>query len=297
MYICKAMRVRIAPTPSGYLHIGNIYNFILNWLWARVNGGEVLLRIDDLDTTRVKDNYIEDIFRVLEWLNVDWDLGPQSVADFETHWSQKNRQNLYIQELEKLRHDNLLFACDCSRKTVQKSGRKYPDICIYKNLNFDTPKVAWKLKLGDTPTIQFYDDELGAVIIDVAACCGNFALRRNDAIPAYQIASLVDDMHFEITHICRGKDLLNSTAMQLCLANYLYIQTFKNIAFWHHSLVLNEAGEKMSKSAGISKTSITNFVSKEKIFNGFAEWMKWPVVADSLADTLSIARQDERFKI
>lgn len=94
---------RMAPTPSGFLHLGNMYNFILNWLWARANNGKVLLRIDDADTERKRKEYLDDIFRVLEKTGLDWDLGPTGPDDFERNWTQAQRNDIYASLLATLR--------------------------------------------------------------------------------------------------------------------------------------------------------------------------------------------------
>ncbi|MEQ8535610.1 MAG: glutamate--tRNA ligase family protein, partial [Imperialibacter sp.] len=93
---------RFAPTPSGFLHIGNIYSFLITWLLARKNNGQILLRIDDLDQERVRPEYVENIFRTLEWFGLDWDLGPSSVEQFEKEYSQLRRMEWYEAALQKL---------------------------------------------------------------------------------------------------------------------------------------------------------------------------------------------------
>ena len=243
-------RLRYAPTPSGFLHIGNALNFRLNWLVARQNGGKILLRIDDLDAERKRPEYIADIFESLEWLGLDWDEGPgvslseavtssrrltAMVADFEKNWSQHRRLPLYVKVLEKLRDTGLLFACRKSRRDLAPFGGHYPPEFREQNLSLDDPDVAWRIR---TP-LSFGEGLLH-----------DFIVRRRDGLPAYQVASLADDLHFGITHIVRGADLEASTAAQRWLAECLGEQDFLDIRFLHHPLLMDAAGEKLSKSAG-----------------------------------------------
>jgi glutamyl-tRNA synthetase len=244
------MITRLAPTPSGYLHQGNAFNFLLNWLMARAQGGQVLLRIDDLDAPRAKPEYVQDVFETLDWLGMDWDMGPTGPDDLATHWSQQHRHAIYHEVLQQLMLAGQLFACDCSRKDLAKSGGVYPGTCSQKHLLFNTPDVAWRVRVGAGETIHFTDNWQGKLTVAVGADMGSFVVRRRDGIPAYQIASLADDVRFGITHVARGMDLLPSTAAQLYLAQLLGMETFTQTQFYHHPLLLGEGGTKLSKSAG-----------------------------------------------
>ncbi len=228
-------RLRLAPTPSGFLHIGNALNFWLNWRCARSRlGGKVLLRIDDLDADRKRPEYVEDIFRTLDWLKIDWDEGPSGPDDFEKNWSQACRRDLYEDMLTRLRRDDALFACGKSRKELAAFGDNYPETFRRQNIAHDTPEVAWRVKTP--PGFAMHD----------------FVVRRRDGVPAYQIASLADDVHFNITHIVRGEDLRASSAAQVFLAEKLGLSGFLNTKIWHHPLLLDCLGNKLSKSAGAS---------------------------------------------
>lgn len=226
-------RLRLAPTPSGYLHLGNALNFILNWIAARYcSGARLLLRIDDLDADRKRPEYVQDVFDTLHWLGLDWDDGPRDAADFESRWSQYRRLDLYHSLLETLHGKNCLFACRKSRKALAPYDGRYPAAFREQGLSLDDPDVAWRIR---TP--------LGAAMPD-------FVVRRRDGIPAYQIANVADDLYFGITHIIRGADLLASTEAQLFLAETLGATGFLNIRFLFHPLLLDESGQKLSKSAG-----------------------------------------------
>jgi len=255
------MLTRLAPTPSGFLHQGNIFNFLLNWLWARSNNGGVMLRIDDGDAARKRKEYVEDIFRVLDWLGLDWDMGPTGPDDFETNWSQLKRLDLYHAILDDLVNKKLVFACGCSRNQVCH--------CIDKNISLAQLNTAWKIKLTVNNHICFNDKILG----DTSIAIQSFVVKRKDGMASYQVGSLADDRHFGTTHICRGNDLSASTAMQLFLDGYMTPTYFDTCQFWHHPLIPGQDGIKLSKSAGVSAVSITGTHNREQLFSAFAAWM------------------------
>jgi glutamyl/glutaminyl-tRNA synthetase len=269
------MITRLAPTPSGFLHTGNIYNFLLNWLWARASGGQVLLRIDDADAARKRPEYLEDIFRVLDWLGLDWDMGPTGPEDFEKHWTQAKRVDLYTNLLDELMGKQLVFACSCSRKQLGSDG-PYPGHCLSKQLPLDTPDVAWRIRMGSETGVSFVDKAMGHVNINLTDTTGCFVVRKKDGMAAYQLASLADDRHFGVTHIVRGQDLLPSTAMQLYLDGLLDRPYLQHCGFWHHPLLTGHEGDKLSKSAGHQAHSLMGSMDKAVLLNGFAQWMGWP---------------------
>jgi glutamyl-tRNA synthetase len=225
-------KLRLAPTPSGFLHAGNVFNFLLNYTAARSRGATLLLRIDDLDADRKRPAYVQDVFDTLHWLGIDWDEGPADALSFETQWSQHQRLPLYQAALETLRAQGMLFACRKSRRDLAPFGGAYPEAFRDQNLDLDAPDVAWRIK---TPP--------GFPMPD-------FIVRRRDGIPAYQVASVVDDVHFGVTHAVRGADLEASTQAQYFLADCLNSPVFASIRFYHHPLLLDDRGEKLSKSAG-----------------------------------------------
>lgn len=262
---------RLAPTPSGYLHTGNAYNFLLNWLAARSTNGRVLLRIDDLDAARVRDEYLDDIFRTLEWLGLDWDIGPTGTDDFKKNWSQTLRAAEYAQTLQCLTEKNALFACTCSRKMLGDAP-VYPRVCNAKNIPLDTPDVAWRLHIDETARTVFEDLESGHIIFETGQKTGCAVLRRRDGVAAYHIASLTDDLTFGINYIARGMDLLPSTALQLHIASQLDAQPFLQTRFLHHGLVETADGRKLSKSAGDTSLNALreNGMQPADLLRGFA---------------------------
>ncbi len=268
------MITRIAPTPSGYLHEGNLFNFLLNWLWARSRNGQVLLRIDDLDAARKRQEYVEDIFRMLDWLGLDWDMGPSGPDDFEKNWSQTQRQPLYEKTLQHLQEQELLFACSCTRSQLP-AGAPYPGTCAGRQLPLQVTPFAWRIKLQGRPDTRWEDVEMHQAVVDLAVQTGAFIVRRSDGLPAYQVCSLTDDRYFGVTHIARGADLLESTAMQLYLDQLLSPALFNQCRFWHHPLLKTASGDKISKSAGARGQSLRETGSRDNIIRAFSRWMGW----------------------
>lgn len=249
-------KFRIAPTPSGFLHRGNALNFVLTWGLARSSGSKLWLRIDDSDQTRVRDQYLENIFETLEWLGLDWDEGPKSVDDFKKNHSQSLKTDYYFSELEKVKD---LFSCECSRSQL-KGHSAYPGTCLEKNLPLKRGEFAFRKLTSSDWKIS---DEFKHCV-----------LWRKDDLPAYQWVSLIEDRDQLVTDLVRGEDLFESTRFQKALANDLNFSFPKNIL--HHELLEIE-GEKISKSQKASslfeefsspgefyQTIITDFLDAEE---------------------------------
>ncbi len=264
------MLTRIAPTPSGYLHQGNIYNFLLTWLWAKMNNGRLLLRIDDIDAQRKRPEYVEDIFRVIEWLGIGYDIGPSGPGDLEREWSQHKRTDLYAGMLNELKQKDLLYACACTR-TQQTAARPYACNCYRQHLADDGAGKALKIKINQT-NIDIPDIETGLINADLNAQ-GSFTVRTKNGLAAYQLASVADDRHFGVTHICRGYDLLPSSAMQLYLDKQLDEPWLKNAVFRHHRLLPAADGNKLSKSAGANSSSIMHQFTLSRLLSSFLQWL------------------------
>jgi glutamyl-tRNA synthetase len=230
-------KTRIAPTPSGFLHAGNAFNLLRTAALAQQSGARVLLRIDDMDRDRYRPAYVEDIFDTLHFLGIRWEEGPQDVAAFSERWSQRHRDPLYRNALEQLQQQQLLFACTCSRQQIVTCT------CLRKHLPLETPGANWRL-LTDENAVQVKTTEGTIITAPLPPALSQ------DGLPAYQLCSVVDDLHFGIDLVVRGADLWPCTLAQHFLARQLGETGFFNIAFHHHPLLTNERGEKLSKSAG-----------------------------------------------
>lgn len=242
---------RLAPTPSGFLHAGNALNFLITSQLARAHGATLRLRIDDLDTERVRPAYVQDIFGTLDWLGIRPDVGPVSAQDHALNWSQAARAGRYLAFVERLRADGHLYACTCSRKQqVLDAAGRYAGTCRSRGLPFDAPDTAWRLRIPEGVHVTVPSIAGLPVVVDLAAAMGDPVLRQRNGRPAYQIASLADDLDHGTTFIVRGADLLPSTACQLYIAGLLGPNAFAQVRFLHHDLLLDAQGEKMSKSGG-----------------------------------------------
>ena len=246
-------RGRFAPSPTGPLHAGSLVAALGSWLDARKNGGQWLLRIEDLDTPRCVPGADQQIQAQLLACGLSWDEEPTY---------QSKRQDHYQNALEQLNQLKLLYPCTCSRQTIantlaslgietpRNQEMVYPGTCRPHPLEANSPKllktrrVAWRLALPQNCHIEFEDLALGHQDQDLDTEVGDFVLRRNDDIFTYQLAVVVDDALQGITHIVRGADLLSNTARQIHLQKVLGHHTPQ---YLHLPLVLDEHGEKLSK--------------------------------------------------
>lgn len=246
-------RGRFAPSPTGPLHAGSLLAALGSWLDARKNGGQWLLRIEDLDTPRCIPGADQQIQAQLLACGLTWD---------EDLTYQSRRQGLYQEALEGLNQQKLLYSCTCSRQTIANTLMElgvltprnqemvYPGTCKSAQLRINTPdeiglpKAAWRLALPKNCQIEFEDLALGHQSQDLNTEVGDFVLRRNDGLFTYQLAVVVDDAQQAITHIVRGEDLLSNTARQIHLQKVLSYHTPR---YLHLPLVFDEYGEKLSK--------------------------------------------------
>lgn len=238
----KTIRSRIAPTPSGLLHLGNAVNFILTWLMVRMQGGVLRLRIDDADCFRSRPEYFEDIFRQLDWLGITWDEGPTGPDDFQLRFSQQLRLERYREFLAQLAPH--LYLCGCSRREIRELAENgvYPGLCRGRNVE-DDAETAIRVLVPEGSVFLVEGRE-----VPLCKTMGDFVLWRKENLPAYQLVSLVDDIDDRINLIVRGHDLLASTAAQLFLAGLHGDNLFAETVFVHHPLVQGEDGRKLSKS-------------------------------------------------
>src|SRR5437868_985132 len=139
---------RYAPTPSGFLHLGNLYSFVLTALLAQKYGAKILLRIDDLDRARVEDEYVQDIFDTLEYMELPWHVGPRNIEEYKNEFSQVHRMPLYTTALDHLARNGQLYACACSRAEIWASNEAgyYLGTCEHKQITLDTEGMCWRIR-------------------------------------------------------------------------------------------------------------------------------------------------------
>lgn len=245
-------RTRIAPTPSGYLHLGNAYSFALTAKLAQEHQAEVLLRVDDLDRDRIQLPYVQDVFDTLNFLGIGWEDGPFDTPAYQQQWSQVYRMAIYQNMLRQLRDMGAIFACDCSRaKVLQDSPTgEYPGTCLHKHIPVDAPGVQWRLDTSLLHQLRVNTLQEGLIDTTLPPIMQYFVVRKKDGFPAYQLASVADDVHFGIDLVIRGADLWDSTLAQLYLAQVLGLTAFQSATFHHHPLMTEADGRKLSKSDG-----------------------------------------------
>lgn len=248
----KYALTRIAPTPSGFLHLGNAYSFLLTQALAKKHGAKILLRIDDLDRERYRPEYVQDIFDTLDFLEIEIDLGPKSVSELESEWSQVHRMQVYEEALAKLRATGKVFSCDCSRNKIQQIDPRgyYLGQCLDRRIPLDKPDTAWRVNTLEADFTQFTEYPNFRKTDLIPEETAFYVVRKKDRLPAYHLTSVVDDLHFGVDLIVRGKDLYASTLAQLDLARLLGEERFGKITFLHHGLIKGANQSKLSKSSG-----------------------------------------------
>ena len=253
------VRGRFAPSPSGRMHLGNLFCALLSWLSVKSQGGEWILRIEDLDTDRCRPDYARQVEEDLRWLGLAWDEGG-STGGPDAPYFQSQRTALYEAALARLREMGLVYPCFCTRAQLHAASAPhredgltvYPGTC--RGL---TPediarreaagrRGALRLRVPEE-SIAFTDGHLGEVTEYLPTDCGDFLLRRSDGLFAYQLAVVVDDAAMGVTEVVRGADLLSSTPRQLLLYRLLG-ETAP--AFCHFPLLLSSDGRRLSKRDG-----------------------------------------------
>ena len=243
---------RFAPTPSGFLHIGNVYSFLLSKALAEKTGAKILLRIDDLDRDRYRPEFVQDIFDTLDFLEIGYDMGPKNMQEFEQEWSQIHRMGSYLEALEQIREQRLVFACDCTRKKIQQldSSGYYLGHCQVRNIPLERNDTCWRMDTFDTDFIKIKTYNEGVKSYTLPEDSAFFIVRKKDKLPAYQLTSVIDDLHYEVDLVVRGNDLLGSTLGQQIVAHGLEDSSFKEVTFLHHRLLKGPKNKKLSKSEG-----------------------------------------------
>ncbi|MGY6559618.1 MAG: glutamate--tRNA ligase family protein [Nitritalea sp.] len=243
---------RYAPTPSGYLHLGNLFNFLETLRLARFFKARILLRIDDADEQRCRPEYVADIFESLTYLGLPYDFGPRSVREFEGHFKQVYRMPLYREAFLRLKRQGKVYACSCTRKEIAEETESdgYPGTCRDKAPAYNPGPIAWRHRSEATLPVYLPAMRLGPYMKPLAPSIRDAIIWRKDDVPAYQLSSIVDDAFFGVDLWVRGLDLEASSHFQFALAKDLDYSAFRQTAVYHHDLLRNAAGEKLAKSEG-----------------------------------------------
>jgi glutamyl-tRNA synthetase len=250
-------RARLAPSPTGAQHVGNARTFLLAWLSARSQGAEVVLRIEDIDSPRVKPWAAEQAADDLRWLGLDWDAGPIV---------QTTRLPVYHDLLIEIQRRELVYPCTCTRSDVEaaasaphvgQEGPVYPGTCrprsVADAITLGDRPFAWRFRTETGGTMSYPDLIAGPQSCDLAADLGDFVVGKSDGSPAYQLAVVADDHAMEITEVVRGDDLIPSTFRQLLLYQAM---GWTPPAFGHVPLVVGPDGRRLAKRHGDTRLSV-----------------------------------------
>jgi len=271
-------RTRLAPSPTGALHLGNARTFLVNWALARQRGWQIVLRIEDLDGPRIKAGAAQQAIDVLGWLGMDWDEGPRY-----------QRQDLepYQAALNKLAQSGKIYPCRCTRSQIEAASlsaphagdheHRYPGTCRPQDPTSVAPPtfieddVAWRIRV-EAGVTRFADEFAPPQQHDVQNTVGDFLVRTKGGLPSYQLAVVVDDARQGIDQVVRGDDLLRSTARQIFLYQCLGLGPLPT--YTHLPLVLGEDGRRLAKRHG--DTRLTYYreqgTTAKRVLGLLGEW-------------------------
>jgi glutamyl-tRNA synthetase len=245
---------RLAPSPTGALHLGNARTFLINWLIARRRGWRIVFRMEDLDTPRTQPMANHQAIDDLHWLGVDWDSRQED---------QSARTEIYAAALQQLIDDGWAYPCVCTRKEIERaasapaaedpSSGAYPGTCRGRFTGAEQAEdlterqVAWRMRV-EGPAVCFDDAVAGNQCWALDETCGDVVVARRSGLAAYQLAVTVDDDAAGVTDIVRGDDLLESAAIQLRVRERLGLPT--DVTHWHLPLMIGPDGRKLAKRHG-----------------------------------------------
>jgi glutamyl/glutaminyl-tRNA synthetase len=249
-------RGRLAPSPTGLLHLGHARTFWTAAQRAAEHRGQLIFRNEDLDSQRCRPEFVQAMFEDLRWLGIDWAEGPDRGGPYAPY-TQSERREQYLGAWKTLRDRGMIYPCTCSRKdVVQAAGAPndsddepvYPGKCRPQgspaSAAANPAGVNWRFRVPEGEEIRFTDLHLGPQCMIAGKEFGDFIVWRRDDVPAYQLAVVVDDAAMQITEVVRGADLLKSTARQILLFRTLGLPAPD---YYHCDLVRDEAGVRLAK--------------------------------------------------
>jgi glutamyl-tRNA synthetase len=254
----KSVVGRLAPSPTGGLHLGHARTFLLAWLAVRRAGGRVIMRIEDLDRSRARSEAVQTATEDIRWLGLDWDEGPD-IGGPSAPYLQSERTESYEQMLESLKKSESVYPCTCTRADVVRAasaphaddeGPAYPGTCSHRSAGdvaalADRP-FSWRFRVPPG-VVEWNDLVLGRVAVDPARAGGDFIVARNQAGHSYQLAVVVDDFLMGVNQVIRGNDLVPSTPRQILLYRRA---GWPEPQFGHVSLAVDADGRRLAKRDG-----------------------------------------------
>ncbi|HXZ81363.1 MAG TPA: tRNA glutamyl-Q(34) synthetase GluQRS [Terriglobales bacterium] len=268
-------RGRLAPSPTGYLHLGHARTFWIAYQRALANRGTLILRNEDLDPQRSKREYTTAMLEDLRWFGIRWQEGPDCGGPVAPY-SQSERRAWYLKAWQKLRQLDAIYPCTCSRKDLSEAAQAphadndealYPGTCRSNTTDASGPAgVNWRFRVPDRQMVRFNDGLQDEQQFTAGVDFGDFVVWRRDDVPAYQLAVVVDDSAMGITEVVRGCDLLKSTARQLLLFSALDLRAPD---YYHCDLLTDARGQRLAKrhdslslrtlrASGVSPESLRN---------------------------------------
>ena len=248
-------RGRIAPSPTGLIHVGHARTFWIAYRRAVAAGGALVFRDEDLDPQRSKPEFAEAMIEDLRWLGIEWQEGPDVGGPYAPY-AQSQRQSWYLEAWRKLRDGGWIYPCTCSRKDLAEAAAAphesntndepmYSGKCRGQASYADSPAgVNWRFRVPAGRLIRFEDVAQGPKEYEAGRDFGDFVVWRRDDVPAYQLAVVVDDAAMGITEVVRGEDLLKSTARQILIYQALGM---KAPGWYHCALVTDDKGLRLAK--------------------------------------------------
>ncbi len=303
----EKLRGRLAPSPTGALHLGNARSFLIAWLSIRSRGGTVVMRMEDLDHPKVKPGTAEQVLDDLSWLGLDWDEGPDCGGP-QAPYVQSERISLYREALYQLADGGVVYPCTCSRSDVQSAqsaphagedGLRYPGTCrgrygSFGEANAELPGdriPAWRYRVADEH-VRFVDGFHGPQDQHVHTAVGDFVIARHEDGAGYMLAVVVDDAAMGITEVLRGDDLLATTHRQILLYQALGLARPQ---FIHVPLVVSPDGRRLAKRHGDTRINglRRQGVSPETIVGLLGYWSGWA----EWGETLTVQELLPRFEM
>jgi glutamyl/glutaminyl-tRNA synthetase len=251
----SSYRGRIAPSPTGYLHLGHASTFWTAFERSRSAGGTLVFRNEDLDPQRARLKFAAAMFEDLRWFGINWQEGPDIGGPFGPY-EQSRRREFYLAAWRDLVKHGYVYPCTCSRKDLAQSAQAphdgddepvYPGTCrsrVLERVPESPAGLNWRFRVPDGERISFNDLRIGETSYEAGRDFGDFVVWRRDDVPAYQLAVVVDDDAMRITEVVRGEDLLRSTARQILLQRGL---GYQQPAYYHCPLIKDEAGQRLAK--------------------------------------------------